>query len=94
MLEARQASDACLYYLLRAQHCRMQWWHKLMNWFGLQPHGILPSANMVKECAEEASIPEHLARQAVPAGQVLCTPFWVSQKRTVEWADVLVVACM
>ena len=74
MLGARQASDAYLFYLFRAQHCSMQWWHRLMDCFNLQPHGISPSANMIKECAEEASIPEHLARQALPAGQVLGMP--------------------
>ena len=35
-----------------------------------QPQGISPSENMVKECAEEASIPEPLARKAVPVGSV------------------------
>ena len=34
------------------------------------PHGIALLDNLVKECREEASIPETLARQAVPVGAV------------------------
>lgn len=33
-------------------------------------HGELPCANVIKECEEEASVPESLARQASPAGIV------------------------
>lgn len=44
---------------------------------GGQPHGIGLVDNVVKECAEEAGVPEHLARQARGAGAlsyVLETP--------------------
>eukprot|EP00798_Chlamydomonas_sp_ICE-L_P000107 gene107-5519_t len=34
------------------------------------PHGISPTENMVKECHEEAHIPEELARRASPVGVV------------------------
>lgn len=37
---------------------------------GGQPHGISPSDNVVKECGEEAGIPEQLARTAVPVSAV------------------------
>jgi 8-oxo-dGTP pyrophosphatase MutT (NUDIX family) len=37
---------------------------------GGQPVGISLIDNLVKECAEEAGIPEHLARRAVPVGTV------------------------
>ncbi|BDA41660.1 Nudix hydrolase 20, chloroplastic [Coccomyxa sp. Obi] len=37
---------------------------------GGQPHGLSPQANVVKECGEEASIPEDLARNAKPVGAV------------------------
>jgi isopentenyldiphosphate isomerase len=37
---------------------------------GGQPHGISLADNLVKECAEEADIPEALARRAVPVGAV------------------------
>ena len=37
---------------------------------GGQPHGLSPLENVVKECMEEASIPETLARRAVPVGAV------------------------
>ena len=36
----------------------------------VQPHGISPADNVVKECGEEASIPEDIARTAVPVGAV------------------------
>lgn len=36
----------------------------------LQPFGISCIDNVVKECGEEASIPEELARQARPVGLV------------------------
>lgn len=37
---------------------------------GGQPHGIGVLDNLIKECAEEAAIPEALARQAQPAGEI------------------------
>ncbi len=37
---------------------------------GGQPVGISPDDNLVKECAEEASIPAELARRAVPTGAI------------------------
>lgn len=37
---------------------------------GGQPLGLSLADNLVKECAEEADIPEHLARAAVPTGAV------------------------
>ncbi|HYB08225.1 MAG TPA: DUF4743 domain-containing protein [Alphaproteobacteria bacterium] len=37
---------------------------------GGQPYGISIEDNLVKECAEEADIPEALARRAVPVGAV------------------------
>ena len=37
---------------------------------GGQPHGLSVMENLVKECAEEAAIPEALARQAEPAGEI------------------------
>ena len=36
----------------------------------LQPHGLSPQENVIKECKEEASIPRELAQLAVPAGAV------------------------
>ena len=36
----------------------------------LQPHGLSCAENVVKECEEEASIPEALALRARPAGAV------------------------
>ena len=33
---------------------------------GQQPHGISPGDNVVKECGEEAGVPEDLARAAQP----------------------------
>jgi hypothetical protein len=36
----------------------------------VQPHGLSPQANVIKECGEEASIPEELARNAQPVGAV------------------------
>lgn len=37
---------------------------------GGQPHGISPTANVVKECSEEANIPQDLAETAVAVGAV------------------------
>lgn len=37
---------------------------------GGQPYGLTLADNLVKECAEEADIPEALARKAVPVGAV------------------------
>ncbi|KAJ1428567.1 hypothetical protein B484DRAFT_413299 [Ochromonadaceae sp. CCMP2298] len=37
---------------------------------GGQPHGISIMGNVIKECAEEASIPADLAAQALPTGAV------------------------
>ena len=37
---------------------------------GGQPYGLTLEENLLKECAEEASIPPELARQAVPTGSV------------------------
>lgn len=37
---------------------------------GGQPHGISPFDNLVKECKEEADIPDALARRAVPVGAI------------------------
>ncbi|GAB5471344.1 MAG: DUF4743 domain-containing protein [Rhodospirillales bacterium] len=53
---------------------------------GGQPLGLTPEANLVKECAEEASIPEALARQARPVGLVsyLCR-FTDGQRDDVLW---------
>lgn len=36
----------------------------------MQPHGLSPYTNVIKECAEEAGIPETLARQATSVGAV------------------------
>lgn len=36
----------------------------------LQPHGLSPCANVVKECGEEAGVDESLASTAVPVGAV------------------------
>ena len=36
----------------------------------VQPHGLSPQENVIKECQEEASIPRELAQLAVPAGAV------------------------
>ncbi|CAM9424316.1 unnamed protein product [Ectocarpus fasciculatus] len=40
---------------------------------GGQPHGLSLVENIIKECVEEASIPEHLARSARPAGVISYT---------------------
>lgn len=40
---------------------------------GGQPAGISLADNVVKECQEEAGIPEQLARKAVPVGVVTYT---------------------
>jgi hypothetical protein len=40
---------------------------------GAQPQGLTPIANVLKECGEEASIPEVLAAQAAPSGAVSYT---------------------
>mmetsp|Transcript_36307 Transcript_36307/g.102305 ORF Transcript_36307/g.102305 Transcript_36307/m.102305 type:complete len:188 (+) Transcript_36307:1-564(+) len=37
---------------------------------GGQPHGLSPGENVIKECFEEAGVPEGLARRARPAGAV------------------------
>ena len=37
---------------------------------GHQPFGIAPKENVIKEAAEEAGIPEEIARQAIPVGAV------------------------
>ncbi|KAK3285362.1 hypothetical protein CYMTET_7033 [Cymbomonas tetramitiformis] len=37
---------------------------------GGQPHGISPTANVAKECSEEANIPQDLAETAVAVGAV------------------------
>ena len=37
---------------------------------GGQPYGISPTENVIKECEEEAGIPEGLARQAISTGAV------------------------
>ena len=48
----------------------------------MQPHGLSPHENVIKECEEEASIPRELARKAVPAGAVsysrYCSPVQLS----------------
>ena len=36
----------------------------------MQPHGLSPQENVVKECEEEASIPQELAQRAQPVGAV------------------------
>ena len=36
----------------------------------LQPHGISLAENVIKECCEEASIPEDMARTAMATGAV------------------------
>ncbi|MEO1192784.1 MAG: DUF4743 domain-containing protein [Pseudomonadota bacterium] len=53
---------------------------------GGQPLGLTPEDNLVKECAEEASLPEALARQARPVGLVsyLCR-FTDGQRDDVLW---------
>lgn len=40
---------------------------------GGQPYGITPTENMIKECGEEACIPPHLAKTAIPTGAVSYT---------------------
>ena len=37
---------------------------------GGQPFGLSPMENVIKECGEEASIPEELAKSAMPAGAI------------------------
>ena len=48
----------------------------------MQPHGLSPHENVIKECEEEASIPRELAQKAVPAGAVsyfrYCSPVQLS----------------
>jgi hypothetical protein len=48
----------------------------------VQPHGLSPHENVIKECEEEASIPRELAQKAVPAGAVsyfrYCSPVHLS----------------
>ncbi len=53
---------------------------------GGQPLGLTPFDNLIKECAEEASIPETLARQARPVGLVSyrCR-FTDGQRDDVQW---------
>lgn len=48
----------------------------------LQPHGISCIDNVVKECEEEASIPQELARRARAVGAVSYTSFKVC---AMEW---------
>lgn len=36
------------------------------------PHGITPMDNVIKECEEEASIPEDLARLSMATGRLSC----------------------
>lgn len=51
---------------------------------GGQPHGISPTDNVVKECQEEAGIPESLAKKAVPVGAVsYCSEYAYGLKRDV-----------
>ena len=40
---------------------------------GGQPAGLTVAQNLIKECQEEAGLPEHIARRAVPAGLVSYT---------------------
>lgn len=40
------------------------------DWCCVQPFGISCADNVVKECAEEASVPKELAQAAKPAGAV------------------------
>jgi isopentenyldiphosphate isomerase len=51
---------------------RKQTWPGLLDHMvaGGQPHGISPTDNVVKEAAEEAGVPEELARRAIPTGVV------------------------
>ncbi len=53
---------------------------------GGQPLGLTPMDNLIKECAEEASIPETLARQARPVGLVSyrCR-FTDGQRDDIQW---------
>lgn len=48
----------------------------------MQPHGMGVLENMEKEAAEEAGIPGHLARQAVPAGAVSYTASYTYKSGT------------
>ncbi len=53
---------------------------------GGQPLGLTPIDNLVKECAEEASIPEALARKAKPVSLIsyLCR-FTDGQRDDIQW---------
>lgn len=46
----------------------------------MQPHGLSPSDNVVKECQEEASIPPALAATAKPVGAVSYMTGWLDLK--------------
>lgn len=51
---------------------------------GGQPHGISPTDNVIKECGEEAGIPESLAKKAVAVGAVsYCSEYEYGLKRDV-----------
>lgn len=47
---------------------------------GGQPAGLSIAENLVKECAEEAGLPESLARRARPAGTVSFFGEWAGEK--------------
>ena len=51
-----------------------------------QPHGLSCAENVVKECEEEASIPEPLAQRARPVGAVSYTSLKV--RAGAGWAGV------
>jgi len=53
---------------------------------GGQPLGLTPQANLIKECAEEASIPENLALQARPVSLISyrCR-FTDGQRDDIQW---------
>ncbi len=52
---------------------------------GAQPHGLTLTENIIKECAEEANIPVHLAETAVPTGTITYT----TQESDSTFADSL-----
>lgn len=48
---------------------------------GGQPYGLSIMENLIKECAEEADIPRHLAARATPAGMVTYRCKWTDGLR-------------
>lgn len=67
--------EACgdnIYVWVARRSRRKPTWPSMLDHMvaGGQPHGISPSENVIKEAAEEAGVPEELARRAIPTGVV------------------------